>query len=61
MAELARTEPRAAYVYRQVKGFERTSGDLAAELGVSDSRVRQHVMRARKALIKILDASGGGL
>lgn len=61
IAELARTEPTAAYVYLQVKGLERTSSDVAAELGVSDSRVRQHVMKARKALIMILDTSGGGL
>lgn len=61
MAELARTEPQAAYVFGQVKGLERTSSEVAAELGVSDSRVRQHVMKARKALIRILDASGGGL
>lgn len=61
MTELARTEPQAAYVFGQVKGLERTSSEVAAELGVSDSRVRQHVMKARKALIRILDASGGGL
>lgn len=61
MAELARTDPEAAHAYRQVKGLERTSGEVAAQLGISDSRVRQRVTKARKALIRILDANGGGL
>lgn len=59
LAELARTDPEGAYVYRQIKAFERTSSDLAAEMNISDSRVRQHVMRARKRLMEILEASGG--
>lgn len=61
LAELARTDPEAARVYRQVKELGRTSAEVADEMGVSDSRVRQHVMRARKELRDILDANGGGL
>jgi RNA polymerase sigma factor (sigma-70 family) len=61
LAELARTDPEAARVYRQVKELERSSAAVAAEMGVSDSRVRQHVMRARKKLREILGTSGGGL
>lgn len=59
MTELARRDPQAAYVFRQVKQLERTSEDVAEELGVSSSRVRQHVMKARKQLRRILDAEGG--
>lgn len=61
MAELSRTDPEGAHAYRQVKELERTSREVAAEMGVSDSRVRQHVMRARKKLMEILSTSGGGL
>ncbi|MBC9820108.1 sigma-70 family RNA polymerase sigma factor [Terrabacter sp. MAHUQ-38] len=61
MAELARTDPEGAHAYRQVKELERTSQEVAAEMGVSDSRVRQHIMRARKRLMEILSASGGAL
>lgn len=61
MATLAAEDLEAAYVYRQVKEAERTSGEVAAEMGVSASRVRQHVMRARARLMEILDTSGGGL
>jgi RNA polymerase sigma-70 factor (ECF subfamily) len=61
LAELDRHGPQVAYVYRQVKQLGRTSQDVADELGVSSSRVRQHVMKARTELIKILDARGGGL
>lgn len=61
LAELARTDPEAARVYCQVKELERTSAEVADEMGVSDSRVRQHVMRARKQLRDILDTKGGGL
>lgn len=61
LAELARTDPEAGRVYRQVKELGRTSAEVAEEMGVSDSRVRQHVMRARKKLRDILDANGGGL
>jgi RNA polymerase sigma factor (sigma-70 family) len=62
LAELGRREPQAAYAYRQVKELGRTSQAVADELGVSSSRVRQHVMKARNELIKIiLEARGGGL
>lgn len=59
MSELERRAPRAAYVLKQVKQMERTSRDVAHELGVSDSRVRQHVIDARSELRLILDAQGG--
>lgn len=61
LAELERREPRAAYAYRQVKELGRTSGDVALELGVSSSRVRQHVMTARAALITAMRMRGGGM
>lgn len=62
LAKLDRHGPQVAYVYRQVKGLGRTSQDVADDLGVSSSRVRQHVMKARTELIKIiLEARGGGL
>jgi len=61
LAELERTDPEAAHSYRQVKELGRTSRDVAVAMGVSDSRVRQHVMRARKKLRETLSASGGGL
>jgi len=62
LAELDRREPQAAYAYRQVKELGRTSQAVADELGVSGSRVRQHVMKARNELIKIImEARGGGL
>lgn len=61
LAELARTDPEGAHAYLQVKGLERTSQEVAAEMGVSDSRVRQYVMRARKKMVAILSTSGGGL
>ena len=62
LADLDRREPQAAYAYRQVKVLERTSQDVADELGVSGSRVRQQVMKARNELFKIImDARGGGL
>jgi RNA polymerase sigma factor (sigma-70 family) len=61
LAELDRRVPDASYVYRQVKELGRTSQDVAEELGVSGSRVRQLVMKARKELFKIItDARGGG-
>lgn len=61
LVELELVEPAAAYVYRQVKELGRTSQDVADESGVSSSRVRQRVMKARTELIKILEARGGGL
>mgnify|MGYP000017548058 FL=1 len=59
LAELRVTHPDAHYVFVQVKAEGRTSQDVSAELGVSDSRVRQHVMTARSELRKILEARGG--
>ena len=62
LAELDRSEPQAAYAYRQVKELGRASQAVADELDVSSSRVRQHVMKARTELIKIImEAKGGGL
>lgn len=61
LSQLTKTDSQAAHVYWQVKGLGRTSGEVAAEMGISDSRVRQLVMRARGQLISILNASGGGL
>lgn len=62
LAELDRREPEAARSYRQVKELGRTSQSVADELGVSSSRIRQHVMKARAELIKIIsEARGGGL
>ena len=52
------TRPRAAHVYWQVKGLDRTSQEAADELGVSGPRVRQHVMTARTELMQIMAASG---
>lgn len=59
LAELQTMLPDAHYAFLQVKGVGRTSKDVAEELGVSDSRVRQHVMRARTELVRILEARGG--
>lgn len=61
LAQLDRREPEAAYVYRQVKELGRTSQEVADELGISSSRVRQRVMKARTELMEILEARGGGL
>jgi RNA polymerase sigma factor (sigma-70 family) len=60
-AELARADPDAAYAYLQVKEHGRKSEEVAAEMGVSGSRVRQHVMRARALLMEIVSRSGGAL
>lgn len=59
LAELHATHPQAHDVFVQVKGEGRTSKEVAAQLGVSDSRVRQHVTTARSELRKILEARGG--
>jgi len=59
LADLKAAHPDAHYAYIQVKGAGRSSQDVAAELGVSDSRVRQHVMKARSELRKFLEAQGG--
>jgi RNA polymerase sigma factor (sigma-70 family) len=59
LADLAAGNPDAHYAYVQVKVEGRTSKEVATELGVSDSRVRQHVMKARSELRKLLEARGG--
>ncbi|TWD75074.1 RNA polymerase sigma factor (sigma-70 family) [Kribbella amoyensis] len=61
LAELARTDPEGARILWEVKALERTSGEVATEMGVSASRVRQHIMRARKKLAEIIEARGGAL
>lgn len=60
-AQVTKSDPHAAHVYWQVKALGRSSAEVAAEMGVSDSRVRQLAMRARTQLMDILNASGGGL
>jgi RNA polymerase sigma factor (sigma-70 family) len=56
MAELENEDPQAAYVLRQCAGLERPSQDVADELGVSSSRIRQIASKARKKLISVLEA-----
>jgi RNA polymerase sigma-70 factor (ECF subfamily) len=56
MAELEAWDRQAAYVLWQCKGLERSSQEVADELGVSSSRVRQIAAKARKELISILEA-----
>lgn len=58
VAELEQRDRVAAYVLWQSDGLERTSHDVAEELGVSSSRVRQIVGKARKDLISILESKG---
>ncbi len=58
MVELEAGDRQAAYVLWQVNGLDRTSREVADELGVSSSRVRQIAAKARKELISILDAKG---
>lgn len=58
MAELAAWDGRAAHVLLQCTGLERPSGDVAAELGVSSSRVRQIAAQATKKMRSILEAKG---
>lgn len=58
MSELELQQAQAAYVLWQSAGHERSSAELAAELGVSSSRVRQIAGKARKDLIRILTEKG---
>ncbi|GAA4127653.1 hypothetical protein GCM10022215_38340 [Nocardioides fonticola] len=59
LAELRTTHPVEHDVLMKAKSEGQTSKEIAAEMGVSDSRVRQHLMAARSELSKILDARGG--
>jgi RNA polymerase sigma-70 factor (ECF subfamily) len=56
MAEMEAWDPQAAYVLWQCAGLERSSQQVADELGVSGSRVRQIASKARKKLISLLEA-----
>ncbi|WGY04955.1 RNA polymerase sigma factor (plasmid) [Nocardioides sp. QY071] len=56
MAELEAWDRQAAYALWQCAGLERSSQEVANELGVSSSRVRQLSAKARKELINILGA-----
>lgn len=56
MDELKAWDVQAAYVLWQCTAMERTSQDVAAELGVSSSRVRQIALKARQEMTKILKA-----
>lgn len=56
LAELNAWDQQAAHVLWQCAGLERSSQDVADELGVSSSRVRQISAKAKKELIKILGA-----
>ncbi|MBK9726298.1 MAG: RNA polymerase sigma factor [Actinomycetales bacterium] len=59
LAELRTSHPVEHDVFLKAKHEERTSNSIATEMGVSDSRVRQHLMTARSELMKILEARGG--
>jgi RNA polymerase sigma factor (sigma-70 family) len=59
LAELRSTHPVEHDVLLKAKSEGQTSKEIAAEMGVSDSRVRQHLMAARFELSKILAARGG--
>lgn len=56
MEELEAWDAQAAYVLWQCTGLERTSQEVAAELGVSSSRVRQIGLTARQELTNVLRA-----
>jgi len=56
LVELEAWDHQAAHVLWQCAGLERSSQEVADELGVSSSRVRQISAKARKELIKILGA-----
>lgn len=59
LAQLRAASPDAHYAYVQVKLGDRKSKDVATEMGVSDSRVRQHLMAARSEIEKVMEARGG--
>lgn len=56
MAEMEIWDPQAAYVLWQCAGLERSSQEVADELGVSSSRIRQISSKGRKKLISLLEA-----
>ena len=56
MAEMEVWDPQAAYVLWQCAGLERSSQQVADELGVSSSRIRQIASKARKKLVSLLEA-----
>lgn len=56
MEELEARDAQAAHVLWQCTALERTSQDVADELGVSSSRVRQIALKAREELTNILTA-----
>ncbi|WP_427008828.1 RNA polymerase sigma factor [Pseudarthrobacter sp. H2] len=56
MAEMETWDRQAAYVLWQCAGQERSSQQVADELGVSSSRIRQILSKARKKLISLLEA-----
>lgn len=56
MTVLAKHDSQAAHVLWQFDGYDRSSQEIAEELGVSSSRVRQIAAQARKDLIDILSA-----
>lgn len=56
MAEMETWDSQAAYVLWQSAGFERSSQQIADELGLSSSRIRQIASNARKKLISLLEA-----
>ena len=56
MAEMEAWDPQAAYVLWQCSGLERSSQQVADDLGLSSSRIRQISSKARKKLISLLEA-----
>lgn len=56
MAEMESWDPQSTYVLWQCAGLERSSQQVADELGVSSSRIRQIASKARKKLISLLEA-----
>ncbi|MGL5861869.1 MAG: RNA polymerase sigma factor [Phycicoccus sp.] len=56
LVELQAWDHQAAYVLWQCAGLERSSQEVADELAMSSSRVRQISAKARKELIRILEA-----
>lgn len=56
MAEVEAWDPQAAYVLWQCSGLERSSQQVADDLGLSSSRIRQISSKARKKLISLLEA-----
>lgn len=61
MAEMEAWDPQAAHVLWQCAGLERSSQQVADELGVSSSRVRQIAGKAKTKLISILEAKEADL